>query len=273
MKSRPKRFVILALFLAAVAISFPIQAMWLFGRMPWEPLSVMNLLTPINWTVVALCALSAALAMRASPWLFATLPLLLWLVVFNNWLVGRFAQVSELGYSMFVTILGSVAFAAALAGLIDRPMLRALLNPQARWWLTPRRSRFRLPLRLKTPTSGDYYLETFDISEGGAFIPLQQKSPEPAPFPSRPRSATTRTLARPASAPAAQFVSALPIGAQCYVSLPLENMNYVQCRAEVVRTTRGKGEYPAGVGIQFLGLSFRDRRMIQQFLAEKEGSC
>jgi hypothetical protein len=50
-------------------------------------------------------------------------------------------------------------------------------------------------------------------------------------------------------------------------------MNFVQCRAEVVRKTQGRGEYPAGVGIRFLGLTSQDRRMIQQFLAEEPRSC
>ena len=267
MKSRPKRFVVLSLFLAAIAASFPVQVMLLFDRLPWEVTAVANLLTPVNWLVIGLCLLSAGLALRASPWLFASLPLLAWLVIYNNWLVGR----AELSYNMTMTALGSVFFAAVLAGLIDRPMLHAMLNPQSRWWLTPRRAKRALPLRMRTPTSGDVYLQTYDLSEGGAFIPVQQ-AVVPVPV-KRPRSSTARVFALPAVAPAAEFVERLPIGAQCYVSLPLAKTHSVQCRAEVVRTTQGHGEYPAGVGIRFLGLSAQDRRLIQQYLAQEGLPC
>jgi hypothetical protein len=268
MKSRPKRFLSLALFLTGVGISFPVQTWMLFGRP--------DLLTPVNWMVMGLCLVSAMLALRASSWLFASLPLLTWLVIYNNWLVGRFSQTFAVGYPMALTIGASVAFVAALAGLVDRPVLQALLHPEHRWWQTARRARRSVAVRLRTPTSGDFYVETFDLSEGGAFIPVKQAGPgelAPAPTPQlRPRSATTRKLERPQTPSLGKFVEELPVGAQCYVCLPLENMNFIQCRAEVVRTTAGQGEYPAGVGIRFLGLNHRDRRQIQSFLESTEGT-
>jgi c-di-GMP-binding flagellar brake protein YcgR len=60
----------------------------------------------------------------------------------------------------------------------------------------------------------------------------------------------------------------LAVGTQCYLCLPLKDVSFIQCRAEIVRNTPGRGEYPAGVGIRFLGMSRAERRKLSSYLQQ-----
>jgi hypothetical protein len=250
-KQRPRMLVYLATFLCLVAVSFPVQIMILYGHSPSEGGAIAAKLAPLNWAVIVFAPLTAWLAFRASAWLMAALPVLVAVVIYNNWLVGQIGA----DYSPLMTLLGSVAFIATIGATLTRDSLRVLLSPRSRWWLTPTRHKLELPVRLKflsraglkkAPVSVDayneFYIRTYDLSEGGA----EQEAKAFRAF-----QAILKNLA---------------VGTQCYVCLPLKDVSFIQCRAEVVRNTNGRGAYPAGVGLRFLGLSWNERRRLQHYL-------
>jgi hypothetical protein len=234
MKSRPRELTWAAFFLIATALSFPIQIMMLYGHRPNEFLAIATKLAPLNWAVMALCLLSSGLILRASRWAVVSFVPLVLTVAWNNWLVGT----ANLDYSPWTTHWATLGFVACLlpvAGVRVRKLIRA---PEDRWWLTPTRFRVEIPIRIKLMSKGgaEFYAKTFDLSEGGAFIPGLQ-------------GARFRNL----------------VGTQCYVSMTLRGYRILQCRAEVVRWGEGGGDYPAGVALRFLGHSAADRRMLAEF--------
>lgn len=258
MKSKPKRLVWLTLFMCAIALIFPAQVMLMYGHTPFEPLAVAAKLSPLNWVIMWLAALSALFAFQASPWMMTTLPTLTAAMLYNNWYVGQMAT----DYPSWVTVLASGGFVLAVGAMLGRDAVSVVLNPQTRWWLTPQRKRLVIPVRLKllnlrAPAQGAYgndefYVRTYDVSEGGAFISLDQSG---GVAESRDRLEIFGSIFKD-----------LAVGTQCYVSLPLTDVSYIQCRAEIVRSTLGRGNYPAGFGLRFLGLSWSERRRLAQFL-------
>ena len=239
MKTRPKRLIALACFLVAVAAAIPLQIMVIYGHAPWEVGAVLAKFAPLNWAVIALGLLTAYLVFEASLWLLAALPAWVALVFYNNWLVGSF----EGHFSMTLTALASLSLVVALVAFVNREMLKVILSPTSRWWRTPVRKRVAMSIRLKLHTCqkrkplDELYVQTFDLSESGAFIPVKEGD-----------------------------MKDMAPGTQCYVSLPVRGVSYLQCRAEIVRHTQGRGGYPSGVGIRFLGLSWSEQRELNGFL-------
>ena len=248
MKNRPKLLTWQCFFLLFIALSFPLQIMFLFGLAPWEFKAVAIKIAPLNWIVMGFALLSSVFAWRASRLLLFTIPLVAAAVLYNNWIVAVAALnfVPELAW-------GSAATGAILLCLpLLRQNIRNLLTtPSRRWWLTPTRHPVHVPVRLKlhlAQGSHEFLAMTYDLSEGGAFIPLEMMAP------------TIETGAR-------DLPPTIGIGTQCYVSLPLRGLSRVTCRGEVVRYAGKQGQYPVGIGIRFLGLGWKARQALEEFLA------
>lgn len=261
MKTRPKKLIVLAAFLMILACSFPVQVMALYGHSPFELGAIASKLAPLNWAIMLLAPITAVLAYNASPWLIGVLPLLTALVFYNNWLVGSMSA----DYGAATASLASAGFVVGLALLLNRDALQAILNPTMRWWMTPARKRVDLQIRFKllsnrrTPRKSEdaydeFYVKTYDLSEGGVFIPVEQSEQQIG-------TAEAHSLQVFGT-----ILRSLAVGTQCYVCLPLKDVTLIQCRAEIVRNTPGRGGYPAGVGLRFLGMSRGERKKLLRFL-------
>ncbi len=247
MKARPSLLLWQSALLFLIAAAFPIQIMLLFGHSPFEWHAIASKLAPMNWIVIGLSLLSSILAWRASPALLVLLPILSGSVVYNNWIVAA----ASLNYNWRVAMGSAIAAVAVLCLPVLRKSVRGLLlAPQRRWWLTPKRHSICIPVRLKLHLpqgSTEYLAMTFDLSEGGAFIPLEMMAP------------THENGSQ-------ELPPVIRIGTQCYVSLPLRGLNRVSCRAEVVRHASSNGRYPGGIGIRFLGLGWRARSALEGYI-------
>jgi hypothetical protein len=230
MKTRPRGLNVISILFFGIAIGLPLQVAWMFEHAPWEIVPIGAKLTPLNWAILTLSALSGFLALRASRALLVSLPVLVLLVVYNNWLVGAFGM----NYAFATTLFSSGLFLFVLGISFTRSTLNSILEPKLRWWMTPTRLQTRLPVFVWNREGiQQFETETFDISETGAFI-----------------------------------VSRLEIGTKVDVLLPLQNCTAVQCQAEVVRASEPRGKYPAGVGVRFLNLSWSDQRKLRTLLGQ-----
>ncbi len=248
-----------------MAVSFPIQIMVLYGHGPFEWAEIAAKLTPLNWMVIMAAVASAWLTLKASPALFVMIPGLATLVAYNNWCVAH----ADLNYSPAAAAVATAAFFLGMLPIFTPQAREVLLNPSLRWWLTPERHRAELRVRMKVvwhgprpaqgrdPRNREIYARTYDLSEGGAFIPFDQLT-----------SGFLNVADRAAPLGRKLTLFDVPVGAQCYVCLPLRGYNWLQCRAEVVRAVGPRGQYPSGIGIRFLGLSREDRRQLQVFLKD-----
>ena len=252
MKKRPKELTFVALFLLAVAIGLPVQVMMAYGHTPSELGAVAAKLAPLNWLIILFAPPTAWLIARASSWVLVALPLVSSLVLYNNYLV---AQVGLNGpaWQMWA---GSLAFLSGLFPIMTRRARIMLVDPNARWWMTPRRNRKEIRVRLKIASGErEFYVRTFDVSEGGAFISFDHVVTSVTGFGEHSGIEKFYKMSK---------------GTQCFLSIPLGGLTVLQCRGEVVRNVPAQGMYPAGVGVRFLGLSWQDKKLLSEFLA-KEG--
>jgi hypothetical protein len=229
MRNRPRKLIPIAALLLCASVFVPLKHLL-------EGVE----LTRLDEAALALAPLTAWLVVRASPWVLAFVPGLGALITLSHLRLALEGGSADAIPAMAATM----AYLAGILGFMTTETLWLAFNPQWRWWLTPPRLRAEIPVRVKLLSQNrifaqgkrkdgtiEFYAKTFDISAGGAFIP-----------------------------------KALEIGTQCYVCIPLRGLNYIQCRAEVVRSAPAQGKYPAGSAVRFLGLSWGDRRQLHQYV-------
>ncbi len=245
MKTRPKNLSYTAIFLLFVSIGMPLQIMFLYGNTPSEFVPIAAKLAPLNWAIMLMSPLVAWLVYRASPFVVAAVPMLTYLVLANNWFVA------ELGtdFSPFLTGMASGAFLLGMAPLFTNSVRDLILHPERRWWFTPARRKAQLPVIIGN-AGHQFVAQTYDISESGAFIQLWQIQPR------EPRS---------------QLTSFEP-GKIFSIFLDLKSTKRIQCRAEVVRHSRGKGSYPDGIGVRFVDMEDSERRAISEYARAAQGN-
>jgi hypothetical protein len=243
MQKLPKEFSILCLALAGIIIAFPIQIMFTYQYTPMEFDSIVYGLAPLNWLVMITAFIHLAAMYRASTYVFATLPFFLLAVAWNNWLVGSL----ETQYSTLTATLSTFAAILMHCVLLLKNSMIVLQDQRKRWWLTPARKKVTVRAVLLPVLGGELHSRTFDLSESGAFIPLDEASWAPLK-----------------SAPITHLVE----GSVCSVRLMLDTLTTIHCGAEIVRQTHATGNYPTGIGIRFLSLNSNQKQVISSALEQ-----
>lgn len=149
----------------------------------------------------------------------------------NNFFVGYLAT----DFSFLTTSLGTLGFGALLSPLYFGEVRELFLHPERRWWRSKLRRRIPLPIQVDTRDSVKISGTTHDISETGAFLPLEVIS---------------------------QYLDGT-----VNICLTLSGLQQIHCEATVVRHNAARGTCPAGVGIQFKNLDWRQRRELKRYLA------
>lgn len=234
MRTRPREFNWLASTLALIAAGLPAQVALDYGYGPLQWLEIATSLAPLNWALMAVSAVCAWLALRASPWLLLGAPLFAFVLLWNNWVVADTGANGSPEWTLWAGAAGMLPF-----GLLVAPRVRrVLIRPGLRWWLTPARRRAVIEVAVRPVLADEWSLlrgATFDISEGGAYITPTGI----AAFPDRARDPASK----------------LGAGARCTVRLALNQFHVIQCGAEVVRRCEAaQGDYPPGFAVRFIGL-------------------
>lgn len=230
MERRPVALTVLSCVLLLLAAGMPAQVMWLYGHAPGEWGAIFSKLTLINWIVLFGFLGNAFLVWRVSPYLRASVPFLVAAVLVNNWIAGYYAT----DFSLWSTTLGTLAFSLINIPLLDEKVLWIMQNPERRWWIRAERRRLSVPILIEGAQLNSLRAETFDVSESGVFV------------------SGTRDLG---------------VGDWVYVRVQLDSLAQLRCQARVVRRGVAKGEYPAGVGIQFMDISWKQRRELRRHLS------
>jgi hypothetical protein len=269
MINKPKYLNFLAGAILFAALSLPLQLMVLYGNPPTEIAAIAAKLSPLNWLLLLICPIVAALVYRASRFILIAVPALATLVVYNNWFVGQIST----DYPAWITTIASIMACTALAAVFTDDVRRLLAKPELRWWLTPKRTAVEVTLRLRVLSGRfktgreEFYTITFDISESGAFIPFGRERGTVREL--RPVGATVENRV-PDGTLNGLTMQNLATGTQCYICMNFREVAFVHCRAEVVRVQNPSGRYPGGVGIKFLGLTGQEKRMISHFMEDMD---
>ncbi len=235
MISRPSQFYILSFLMIAVAISFPLQVIVLYQHHWSEASAIFSKLTWLNWLVVFSLLTCAYLYLHASRAILVALPVLMLLTVVNNYYVGSFAG----DFSMTQASLGSVLmFTVFIPPLFLPSSMLVLKDPKRRWWRRSKRVNKRVPATIN-PFVGDMIqAHTYDVSETGAFVCLEEDSNKPMP----------------------------KIGETLRLSLNVNSMKKLRFEAVVVRIAEPCGRYPRGLGLKFVDIDRAHQKSFKQFL-------
>ena len=272
MLARPKTLDVFGYFLIAVALSFPLQVMVIYGHGFSEWFSVLAKLTLINWMVITCAVFNGILVFRAAPVLKYTLPLMICLMAVNNWIVGTW----HVDFSKTQTLFASAGFLVAHGVLLQKPIIALFLHPEKRWWLRAPRKQVEIQAFVSPFNGSAFKAKTFDLSENGVFIPLcdnpgkKQKGTHDANREGNRdgnRDANREGNREGNREENREGNRDKKINVNDRMSLCLTlGLAQIRCDARVVRSVEAKGAYPAGIGIAFDGLGRRQLRELRRYI-------
>ncbi len=229
MAKRPMPLTFMAGLFLLLAFSMPLQVMFLYGHGPSEWQAISNKLTLFNWFVFCALTCNAILVWRVSPLLKVSVPALMGGVLLNNWIAGWYAT----DFSLWTTTVGTLAFMVLNAPLLDDHVQWIIKHPERRWWIRSERRKLCVPVLIEGTQLASLKASTFDVSETGVFVPI------------------TRDLG---------------VGDWIHVRLQFDSLNQMRCQGRVVRRAEARGEYPAGVGIEFKDMTWGQRRELRRHI-------
>lgn len=174
MNSKPIYFNFLGLVFIAVAVSFPIQILYMFDY-SWGDISLtFSHLTYMNYMVILACLVTAVHSFKASGWLRKSILITGAFIIVNNYLVS----LNQNFFSSTETLIASATFFLTYILTFAPRIHQVLTQPHMQWWRIPKRYDMKVPIILNTKNQQQedifIYAKTFDISEGGVFIPYNE---------------------------------------------------------------------------------------------------
>lgn len=241
MRTRPKLLIFLSIALVLTAASLPIQVALLFEHTFWELGGIFGKLTIMNWAVMITCMVNAYFVYQGSRWMLVSAISAILVVNLNNIAVASVG----INYSAMEATLATLGFLALHAVLVH-PDVRMLLQiPTMRWWRIPPRKPVAVEMKVRRLNGEVFQAQSHDLSRGGTFIPffsVAAHSRSPLRTPLVPNDL--------------EFVM---------LDFKVNDKPY-SCQAKVVRKTDARGTYPAGMGLQFVNLTRKERREIDRYI-------
>ena len=245
MPKRPKLFPLLAFIFIGIAVSMPIQVIYLYDLMPWQLFAIFNKITYLNFCVALLSLGNAYLLFRASPLLKFTIPLQIAVLAWNNFVVGY----SAMHFSPQLALLSTLVFVLLCTPLLQPDIRFIMAHADRRWWLRPARYKSEVPITINPWVGKSMKANSFDISESGTFLSLKDILLD------------GKTLDA-----GVEGESTLKDGDNLKLTIHISTAHRILCDAKVVRTTEAKGEYPAGIGIRFTSLKIKDKLYLKKHI-------
>lgn len=235
MIKKPLFFPVLALVVLGIALSMPMQVLWLYDH-PWEEFELaMAKLTMLNWAFMLMSCYVSYLLFTVNPRsVYFIIPYLL-LGILNNTLVG----LSGVDFVPMQTSVASAALVLIFMPLLKKDFATLLLDPRKRWWLRAPRITFTCPVLFESRLISQS-AQLFDISRSGAFIK----------FPSEEN---------------------FTINQRMDLNIKLDQLHQLHCQAQVIRVNSHEvGTYPAGIGVKFMPLTSHQAELLDRFISAHE---
>lgn len=249
MRTKPILFNFLFVFFLAVSLSFPFQIGLLYEHdmtswYDWQ--SIFLKITPLNWLVIAATMVNAYLCFQANPLIKVALPVSIFIVAINNFLVGAWGT----DYSLASTWTATLLYTGSGYSLVYGFGLEALEHPEKHWWKIPKRFKKSYPLWIEYGEGKRYLAKTFDLSKTGAFI---------------------STLGNDENLPQ-EIRESLKIGDPLRIIMATKEGELRMNATLVRKEKRALGHYPAGLGINFSAMSIRNSLMLSKLMQAPEYS-
>lgn len=234
MQKKPWQFNTLAMIFFVIAISLPLQVMFLYGHDFSEINLVFNKLTILNKIIIGLCFVNSYLTFKTSRLVFFTVPLVIVSVFINNYYVSLYSE----DFLPGITYIASLSFLLLPTLLLASKPWLVLMHPDRQWWRHEERFKLSLPISfLEGPVK---MLNSFDVSASGMFLSCAKELFEN--------------------------------GQLVQVTVPLTQEDSLSLHAKVVRKANSQGIYPEGVGLEFTNLGFKERFLLRTHLKKKLNS-
>ena len=235
MLTRPRQFYLVSFIMLFVALSFPLQVIYLYGHSLGEWNAILNKITWFNWLVVGLLILNGYLHLKASALLKYVGPISILIVGWNNYLVGAY----NTDYSMASTTLATFGFSLLFAPLFLKSSRIVLADPKRRWWRRSKRYYHRISTTMNPYVGEMIHAYSFDISKTGIFICTENLGEGTTP----------------------------KVGEHVRLCLNINSMKKIRCDAIVVRTADSTGRYPKGLGLKFIDFDKSHQKSFEQFIS------
>lgn len=234
MMVRPRIVYWMSFLLLGICLSIPIQIAILYQHSFSEIGPIFQKVSLPNMISMALILLSATLYFQISPYLKFIAPLTIVSIFWNNYLVGSFGQ----DFALSQTMTGALLFSGIYMPLLRKDLRQILSHPQQRWWRRSPRFQKQVGVILNPFVGSTLEAQTFDLSESGAFIPIQGK-----PWAELPK-----------------------VGERLKMSIHFDTLRKIRCEAVVVRAVEARGNYPQGIGIRFTEMDSTYKKSLNNFL-------
>lgn len=218
MRKRPFSLLVFSILMVIIAISLPLQVIYLqdFENL-FQSLTILNIL------IMFQCVLTGIAAYKLHKSFYFLLPLVIMSVLYNNWWVGSVG----IYFNLFETSLASFGFLGLCTLLLEKNTFKVLCNPKLKWWDMSQRTQIEIPVLLSPTLRGDALIKkSFDISESGFFLQGLEN----------------------------EEFDRIKIGEKFSVCFYFTRILKIRCAAKIVRKTSKNGTYPAGIGLQFVGI-------------------
>lgn len=218
MKSKPMFFSLMPLVLMAIALSMPLQVAMIYDISVFEVSAIFSKLTPLNYVLMGLFLWLSIATYKIDKNLFILLPFINLFVFLNNYVVGSFGE----DFNIIQTTLASCIFLGLTLSYYFKENYQIISDLKNRWWLTKPRKKMKLPITIIS--SNDLIkTQSFDLSESGLFA---INDPDFELF-------------------------QLPKNKIVDITIHIEEKS-LKMRGKLVRKALSRGNYPEGVGIQFI---------------------
>lgn len=234
MTKKPIVFNIVPFILLAIAISFYFQIAFLLDLQFSEFFRILSHVTLPNWITMVCLSATAFVLFRGNKWAKLLMPLTVFALIWNNYLVSAYAN----NYSLVQTLTASLFFPLLFLPFYSKANQKLLSDKRNHWWEPARRKAHIAPVTVNPFVSSSFNSRSYDVSKSGLFLQLDEVAWEALP----------------------------KVGERVNLSITLDTLRKVRCEAVIVRLDEAKGNYPRGMGLHFTELSSDSRRTLNTFL-------
>jgi hypothetical protein len=226
MRSKPIYLNILSVFLLLVAMSLPIQVLFIFDYPLSDWPQSFQHLTFLNWLFMGSCAMTSFFLYRGHQKAVLFSAITVFLVFTNNLFVGLYGK----DFSLTQSLIGVLFISASLVPIFLNPIRQTLFNSKQQWWRTAPRFAKQLDVQIWA-FSGDkpFNVRTLNVSRTGALL---------------------------------QVPTGYPLHHRMPMALYVNEIIPVHCEAKVVRHVSGPNNDFDQVGVEFFPLDKYQTQML-----------
>lgn len=230
MKTKPIYLNSVALFLTLVAISLPIQILFIFDYSLKDWIETFQHLTLFNWLIMISSLMTAFFLQRGHRYAIAFSTVSLCVVFSNNLIVGVFGS----DFTVSQSLLGAVFFSLPLIPVYFNPLRETLMNSKQQWWRTAPRYSKKLDVHIWSFNgNGAVNAKTINVSRTGALL---------------------------------EIPTGTPLHYRIPMALYVNEITPIHCEAKIIRHLANRDENIDHVGIEFLPLDREQTEILESSL-------